>query len=365
MRSAFDRPVAPSHTPAALGAPPGEEFYEPRDRFDWETTSQASELEDDSASQIGGVPGQYKSLAADTRALLEKYLPEEFPPEAPADHSRSLLFKDDRTARGIPLSANFKQVYKQYHDLPSPSLAKLKPLAREFTFTESDQAGFFARKTLSPDLLLLGSRLGVNFKSQNFRKSEKFAFVMETRSRSALRLTAYLGTLLSLNARAQELNISEQDRAVLQEALLSLTGSLWTELSISSSLATDARQRQALYALGIAESEAPGLLAAVPADSPFLLGGKVSEVVQNEIDARKQATELAKNLKASKPKPHALPSQYRIPKQGGFAASVSHNPVTSPVRDTTRVNAGNSGKAAVRGRGRGRGRGAPRGSKRV
>ena len=101
-----------------------------------------------------------------------------------------------------------------------------------------------------------------------------------------MRLAAFQGSLTNLRVRADELHISESDRLVIDDLLLTLSGLQWSQLSSAAIAVTHRRRSLALEALGVQERDMPSLLRAVPPRGPYLFGGQFASVFQREIEAR-------------------------------------------------------------------------------
>lgn len=82
---------------------------------------------------------------------------------------------------------------------------------------------------------------------------------------------------------------------ILDEILLSVTGSLWTQLSSGAAQATNLWRKFPLYALGVLRRGVPSLLAGMPSSEEHLFGGQFTANLQRELDSRKQAAEIFKN----------------------------------------------------------------------
>ena len=118
-------------------------------------------------------------------------------------------------------------------------------------------------------------------------------------------------------------------------------------------LATNARRKLVLSQLGIAKEIAPELLTGLPATGQSLFSGKLPELIQREVDLRKQAAELSKGLKATAIKPKAPPA-VPLPR----SAPPPPRPPLFPAPKPPGSSAGTSyrsGKKKPKGRGRGRG----------
>lgn len=112
----------------------------------------------------------------------------------------------------------------------------------------------------------------------------------------SLRLSAYLGSLVSPLARADKLGISADDLLVLQNILLLLLGLLWTSISCTSVVVTSQRHQLALSELRVLERDIPSLCKGIPSSEQFLCGGQFTSMLQKKIDRRKQAVDLARHF---------------------------------------------------------------------
>lgn len=112
----------------------------------------------------------------------------------------------------------------------------------------------------------------------------------------SLRLSAYLGSLVSPLARADKLGISADDLLVLQNILLLLLGLLWTSISCTSVVVTSQRHQLALSELRVLERDIPSLCKGIPSSEQFLCGGQFTSMLQKIIDRRKQAVDLARHF---------------------------------------------------------------------
>ena len=260
---------------------------------------------------------------------------------------------------GIPLSDDFKDAYTAIADqssLPGVASGRKRPFAKEFTFQASDSVGFFHPKKLSPDIGHVGTRLGFNFRSKNYLAKDKQARDFETHARSGLRLTAYLGSLISLRVRSRELQVSDSDGLVLDEILLSLTGSLWEQLSAAAVQATNVRRETALSSLGVLARDIPSLLVGVPQTGEHLFGGQFAAVLQREIDSRKQAADLTKHFAPPQPAKPPKPKAKAPPAPVSRRQQVSSAPPRSAV-SSGQYSSSARGVTAPRGRGSSRSRG--------
>lgn len=309
------------------------------------------DVESDSETVASMCPQAQRGLAADAQTLLAKYLPGTYSPTQSEGVQAKRFFRPDTPARGIPLTEDFKAAY-------GAAAASAQPaglIRKDFAFSAPDTLAFFDAKSFSPDLTHLAGRLGVNFKSCSFQLLDKPVKTCEAQTRSGLRLTAYVGSLLSLRARSRDLLVSEADKMILDEVLLAVTGALWTQLSVGAALATNLRREFALSSLGVLKRDVPALLAGVPSSEGHLFGGQFAAILQLELDARKQAAEIAKQLRPLRA-PQPPKQKANRPFQRRFVQAPPRVPapaVPQPMGGLWQ----SRGRASVRGRGRRQARG--------
>ena len=89
--------------------------------------------------------------------------------------------------------------------MAAESSQQAKLVRKDFAFRSPDTLAFFEPKSFSPDLTHLVGRLDVNFKSSTLQTLDRPVRSCEAHARSGMRLTAYLGSLLSLRVRAREI----------------------------------------------------------------------------------------------------------------------------------------------------------------
>lgn len=81
----------------------------------------------------------------------------------------------------------------------------------------------------------MGLRFGVNLSAKSFTDRDKPFSTLSEIMRVSLRLSAYLGSLVSLLARSDELGVYVEDSLVLKN-LLSLSRLMWTSLPCTAAL---------------------------------------------------------------------------------------------------------------------------------
>ena len=331
-------------------------------RDDWDSASVVSE-----DSQLDSGPSQFSSLGSDARALLAKYLPDTFSRPSAVDSVPSSLFKQRCSQESIPLPEEFKVEFERISVDPFGVFRDVKSQSSAFTFLSEVTRVFFVSKKLSPDLVNVALRLGVNLKTKSYKERDKPLELVSGMTGVSLRLSAYLGSLVSLLARAGELEISADDLLVLHNVLLLISGLLWSSISCTSVVLTSQRRQLALSELGVLERDIPSLCEGISSSGQFLCGGQFTAMLQKEIDRRKQAADLARHFRAhpvprgrSGPPRRPAPSgsrqraPFQAPRRAPFQAP--RRP-TGPAR-TSFVSQPRSG----RGRGSARGGGGPRSS---
>ena len=335
-------PHRPSHPPAALGAPPGEETDKARttplyvdppfevmaspDRA-WTDTDSVSCFSTRSGASSptpteAQDPPTLQRMGAEAQTLLHKYLPETYKQTGQDDSQASLLFRQQAPPTGIPLTTDFKGEYDRIAGEPPRKSGAA--LGRAFAFQTEDFRAFFLAEKLSPDTLAVGERVAARnpLRSRTFREEDARWAAMSTMVRSGMRLTAYMGALIGLNARAQELGISEGDRAVIDDLLLSLTGLQWSQLSQAAVYTTHRRREMTLQSLGVKQRDVPTLTQGLSCRGPLLFAGQFAQVIEREVASRKQAAEIAQQLRhpgqGHTPRPRK--DTFRSPTAGGQTA---------------------------------------------
>lgn len=239
----------------------------------------------------------HSQLGVEAKALLEKYLPEVYSPVPVVGAPSSLRFKQQSSDVGIPLTKDFQGEYDRIGSSPRTK----RPLVRgkEFRFNDEVGSSFFTAKKFSPEILGVGQRLRASnpLTSKPFKNTDRYLSCLSKGVRASMRLCAYQGSLLSLRARAAELEVSEADLLIIDDILLSLAGLQWSQLSVSAVTFTHRRRELALSALGVCDADVPSVLRDVPSRGPFLFGGQFAQVFQKEIDSRKQVADLAEGFR--------------------------------------------------------------------
>ena len=109
--------------------------------------------------------------------------------------------------------------------------------------------------------------------------------------------------LISLKVSAHDRHVSSADHETLDEILLALSGNLWSQLSAAAIQVSDARREGALLSVGIQPRNVPSLAKGIPQAEKHLFGNRFASFLQREIDSKKQAAELSRELRPKSPAP--------------------------------------------------------------
>ena len=95
-------------------------------------------------------------------------------------------------------------------------------MRRAFLFQPGDTAKYLAPEKLSPELLALGEHVaqGNPLRRKAFLDEDKCWMHMSSLTRSSMRLAAYAGALTNLVVQADDLRVSQEDRALLSSLLV-------------------------------------------------------------------------------------------------------------------------------------------------
>ena len=77
----------------------------------------------------------------------------------------------------------------------------------------------------------------------------------------------------------------------------------FSQLSAAAIQVSDARREGALLSVGIQPRNVPSLAKGIPQAEKHLFGNQFASLLQREIDSRKQAAELSKELRPKSPAP--------------------------------------------------------------
>ena len=108
-----------------------------------------------------------------------------------------------------------------------------------------------------------------------------------------MRLAAYGGAIASLLARADDLQVSPEDRQALMEVLLDLSEASWSQATRTALYSTRQRRTTALETLGFAHRDAVQIGRSIPFEGPHLFAGQAIKIFDDECAYRKRADETA------------------------------------------------------------------------
>ena len=321
----------------------------------WSTVSGAPSLA--SAEVLPGL----RHLGEEAEALLLRYMGEFYaPPLEPAEPlaSASRLFKSGTgPSPGIALTPDFKQEYERIAKEPAARSGDTG-FKRAFLFQPGDMDKFLCPESLSPDLLALGDYVASPnpLRQQPFTKEDRRWTHMASLARVSMRLAAYAGALSNLAAQASDLQVSAEDRVLLDSLLLSIAELQWKQATRAAFFTTRHRRDLALQALGFHERQRAQLVQGMPYEGPFLFSGVFAPRIKDELARCQQARELAGQLR------RAQTPQYRprgSPRRRQTAVTRRVTVTMPPPQTVTQP------RQDRRGRGRGRqGRGGSRGKRR-
>ena len=332
--------------PAALGAPPGEETYPTRAPHvpvasgfqpeesstteasvsDWSSVQGPPPSDSDAWSVTSGAPSLIepeaspglKHLGEEAEALLLRYLNEFYSvqPDTPDQQPQaSMLFRAGAEPDlGIPLTADFKREYTRIAQAPPPRGAPYA-LKHAFLFQPGDTEKYLAPEKLSPEVLAVGEHVarGNPLRRKQYVDEDKRWTHMSALSRSSMRLAAYAGALTNLAVQADELQVTREDRLLLNSLLLSISELMWKQSTRASLYTTRRRRDLALSALGFSERQGAQLTRDMPYEGPFLFSGQFTARLKEELSVRQQARELAGQLRQSqsqRPRSFGQPRAY-------------------------------------------------------
>ena len=257
------------------------------------------------------------------------------------------IFSDaHRPSPGIRLPSDFSEEFKRLDEFPT-----LRPVpvrsSRSFLFSDPDNSRFFGKKDFSPDTLAFASSLRapgtVPLLSKDFRRADTaWKFINEASSLTA-RLAVYSVALSDIVIRADELEVSREDRDTINALILEIAALSYAQALRMNLHATSERRNAVLDALPIPK-DCPSRSAAtrLPRDGEFVFAGKFLEAVDADLAVQKRAKEVAAKYSA-KPSRFSPYSRRRPPATSSLAGR-------QPFRSRFR---GSAQRRPARGRGRG------------
>ena len=218
--------------------------------------------------------------------------------------ARSDLFLSDASLSGDTSGINLPPVLAaEFLHLDSkPTLcATPSTAASAFCFGEDEHTRFFSPQTLAPDTEAFGRSLKAPdanpLVSKDYRLLDKsWQFVSEA-SAFAARLAAYSTALVDLLIRADELEVSEEDKASVHGLLLDLSALNFSQASRMKLHATKRRRHLALSALKLPKDFNDNAVDRISCVGPRIFGGKFLEVVDSDLTMNKRAKEVTDRYK--------------------------------------------------------------------
>ena len=263
-------------------------------------------------------------VSLEAQSLLQYYLPDIFGAK-PEDHSSQSHFQFASTSRSPPSGIKLPQEFhEQFSEIQKESdLIKALPrgASSAFIFSREDQTAFFETERHSSELLNLASSLGFpNFVSGfPFKYEDKIWKNISDGSRKASAIAVYIAGLAFILARADELQLSEQDRINIPAFIGRLSLMQFSISARASCNASRKRRRLVLNALKLDSKSSTFLEPEVPVQGPYLFGGQLHQGLDRGIDQAKRAEDLAPKLKKLSSSSSSSSSNYRPPRQSYFS----------------------------------------------
>ena len=170
-----------------------------------------------------------------------------------------------------------------------------------FCFDEEDQVRFFSPQSLATDTEAFGRSLKAPLanplQSKEYRSQDKgWRFVAEA-SAYAARLAAFSTALLDLLIRADELEVSEEDRVSIRAILIELSTLYFSQAARIKLHATARRWHLALDSLSLPKDFKEQAVDRISPAGPQVFGGKFLEAVDSDLTMNKRAKEVADRLR--------------------------------------------------------------------
>ena len=170
-----------------------------------------------------------------------------------------------------------------------------------FCFGEEDHSRFFSPQSLAPDTEAFGRSLKAPdanpLASKDYRLQDKsWRFISEA-SAYAARLAAFSTALVDLLIRADELEVSEEDKASVHALLLDLSALNFSQAARMKLHATTRRRHLALNSLKLPKDFNKQAVDRISRVGPQIFGGKFLEAVDSDHTKNKRAKEVADRFK--------------------------------------------------------------------
>ena len=111
-----------------------------------------------------------------------------------------------------------------------------------------------------------------------------------------MRLATYSGVLSNLLAKANELGVTQEDRATLCSLLMSIAEHSWSQATRTALYTTCLRCINTLKATGFPGRSAEEICRSIPYEGLYLFAGQAIQAFDDECAYRKRADETAKRL---------------------------------------------------------------------
>ena len=170
-----------------------------------------------------------------------------------------------------------------------------------FCFGEEDHSRFFSPQSLAPDTEAFGRSLKAPdanpLASKDYRLQDKsWRFVSEA-SAYAARLAVFSTALVDLLIRADELEVSEEDKASVHALLLDLSALNFSQAARMKLHATTRRRHLALSSLKLPKDFNEHAVVRISRVGPQIFGSTFLEAVDSDLTMNKKAKEVADRFK--------------------------------------------------------------------
>ena len=251
----------------------------------------------------------WDQMGQEAEVILQRYLGSAYkagqtPGEAASASTEDTLgplfsFSGKRNVgRGISLPKIFQDRFDEVAS-ENPKTSKASDQGKAFRFVPVSTEQFFQSESLSDDLLALGASMANPNPLLHplFKKEDARWRAVSSLARTSLRLAAYSTALLDILTRAEELQVSEEDRSNIGTILITISELSFAQAARSSVLATRQRRKLALSTLGLDRQADSTFIHALPVRGPSLFNDRILDAVDKEIGINKRASEVATKLR--------------------------------------------------------------------
>ena len=170
-----------------------------------------------------------------------------------------------------------------------------------FCFGEDDHTRFFSPQSLEADTVAFARSLkspeSNPLLSKDYRLQDKNGQFVSVASAYAARLAAFSTALVDLLIRADELEVSEEDKGSIHTILLDLSALNFSQVARIKLHATKRRRHLALDCLKLPKEFNDQAVDRVSRAGPQIFGGKFLEAVDTDLTMKKRAKEVADRFK--------------------------------------------------------------------